>query len=131
MENDSPPARDGLIAKIRESPTAQLWVVAAGAVAFFLVFKIAGMLGDCGPNDHDGQCGMGAFMGEAFGAFGAIIIWIGLSARILWAQSRWKRGRKHQRLHSDDIVSSMPDHAAALFQNRIDDDVRRDANRRQ
>src|SRR5664279_4590037 len=79
MASDSPPPREGVIARIRESTAAQLWIVAAASVVFFLVFKIAGMLGDCGPHDHDGQCGMGAFVGELFGGFGAIIIWIGLS----------------------------------------------------
>lgn len=113
MESDSSPARDGVIARIKESPSAQLWLVAIAAILFFLVFKIAG-----------------SFVAEIFGGFVAIIIWVGLSARILWTQSRWKRGRRGRRLHSDDIVSSMPDHAAALFQNRLDDDVRRDANRR-
>jgi len=127
MAGDAPPARDGVVAKIRRSTVAQLSIVAAGSVAFFLLFKIGGILADCGPHYHDGQCGMGAFVAEVFGGFGAIIIWLGLSARILSTQRRRARGRRHQRLHGDDSVDPMPDHAAALFQNRLDDDARRDA----
>ena len=129
MASDSSPPREGVIARIRESSAAQLWIVAAASVVFFLVFKIAGILGDCGPHDHDGQCGMGAFVAELFGAFGAIVIWIGLSAQILWARRRRERRRRRQRLRGDGSVDAMTDHAASLFQNRLDDDARREGPR--
>jgi hypothetical protein len=127
MVNDSPPARDGVIAKIKNSTTAQLWIVVAVGVAFFLAMRYLGIAGDCGPHDHDGQCGMGAFFMQVFGAIGAIIIWVGASGQILWAKRRRERRLRSRRLHRDDFIDTKLDRGAALLQNRLDDDRQRDA----
>lgn len=126
MVNDSPPARDGAIARIKNSTTAQLLIVVTVAVAFFLVMKYWSIADDCGPRDHDGQCGMGAFVGQLFGAVGAIVIWFGASGYILSAKRRRERRIRSRRLR-DEFVDPMLDRGAALLQNRLDDDRRRDA----
>jgi hypothetical protein len=131
MENDSPPVRDGVIARIKNSTAAQLWIVAAVAVAFFLAMRYLGIAGDCGPHDHDGQCGMGAFFMQVFGVLGAILIWAGASGQILWAKRRRERRLRRRRLRGEDFVDPMVDRGASLLQNRLDDDKRRDALQRQ
>jgi hypothetical protein len=127
MVNDSPPARDGVIARIKNSTAAQLWIVAAVAIAFFLAMRYIGIAGDCGPHDNGAQCGMGAFFMQVFGMIGAIIIWAGASGQILWAKRRRERRLRSRRLRGDDFVDPMLDRGAALLQNRLDDDRRRDA----
>jgi len=131
MVNESPPVRDGVIAKIKDSTTAQLLIVVAVAVVFFLAMKYIGIAGDCGPHDHDGQCGMGAFFMQVFGAVGAVIIWAGASGQILWAKRRRERRLRRRRLRGEDFVDPMVDRGASLLQNRLDDDKRRDALQRQ
>lgn len=130
MRDDSPETRDGVIEKIRHSTAAQLWIVVAVAIAFFLVMKYLGIAGDCGPHDRDGQCGMGAYLMEVFGVVGAIIIWIGASGRILWAKRKREHRLRSRRLHGEDFVDPNYDRGAALLQNRLDDDKRRDMRER-
>ena len=131
MVYDSPPERDGVIARIKSSTAAQLCIVAAVAVAFFVAMRYWSIADDCGQHDHDGQCGMGAFVGQLFGAVGAIVIWFGASGYVLSAKRRRERRLRSRRLHGDDFVDPMHDLGAALLQNRLDDDKRRDALERQ
>jgi hypothetical protein len=52
------------------------------AAVVWLGMALRGLLGDCGPLDHDGQCGMSTFFGAAFGgviAFLLIAVGIGLT----------------------------------------------------
>jgi hypothetical protein len=126
VKNDSSFPRDGVIAKIRNSTAAQLWIVAAVSVAFFLVMKYAGFAGDCGPHDRDGQCGIGAAMMDEFGISGAIMLWIIASGYVLWAKRRRARAIRSRRLHGEDFVDPEHDRGAALLQNRLEDDRRRD-----
>jgi hypothetical protein len=74
VTNASRAKRDGVISKIRNSTTAQLWIVVAVAVAFFLAMRYLGIAGGCGPRNHSGQCGMSVLFMQVFGIIGAIII---------------------------------------------------------
>ena len=130
MTNASRAKRDGVISKIRNSTTAQLWIVVAVAVAFFLAMRYLGIVGDCGPHDRDGQCGIGAAMMEEYGIAGAIMIWILASGHILWAKGRREHELRSRRLHGEDAVDPEHDRGAALLQNRLEDDKRKDAEDR-
>ena len=124
-DDDALPPSDGVIAKIKNSTSAQLWIVAAVSVAFFFAMKYIGIASDCGPNSHDGQCGMSTFFMKVFGLLGGIIIWLGLSWRILWTKRQRDRRHRRQRLHGESIVDPEYDRGAAMLQNRLDDDTRR------
>lgn len=127
MLSDSPRARDGVIARIRNSTAARLWIVTTIAVAIFLAMRYWGIARDCGPREHDGLCEMSASAGQLSGAVGAIVFWLGASAYVLSARRRRERRLRIRRLHGDDFVDPMVDRGAALLQNRLDDDRRRDA----
>jgi hypothetical protein len=116
-----------VISKIRNSAAAQLWIVVAVAIAFFLAVRYLAIASGCGPHDHDRRCGMSTFYGQVFGGLGAIIIWIGASGQIVWAKRRRERRLRSERLHGEDSVDPEHDRGAAMLQNRLEDDRRRDA----
>ena len=110
--------------------TETLWIVIAVAISFYFAMKYAGIAGDCGPHDHDGQCGMGAFFMKIFGLVGAIIIWLGMSGQILSAKRRRERRFRNQRRHDESFVDPEYDRGAAMLVNRLEDDKRRAAEDR-
>ncbi|MDQ2765518.1 MAG: hypothetical protein M3Y30_00055 [Gemmatimonadota bacterium] len=123
--SDSPAPRDGLIARIKHRTSAQLWIVAALGVGFYLVMHAGARIGQCGLFDSINRCGMATFVAEVFGVFGAIVIWIGLGGRVYWAKRRRERRLRNQRLHDENFVDPEYDSGAAMLQNRLEDDERR------
>ena len=123
MTNAPQHAREGVLARIRESTSVQLWIVVAVSIAFFLVMTLIGALDDCGLGPGDGQCGMGPFFAKVFGVFGAIIIFVGAGGRVLYGQKVRATRLRHKRMRSPDSVDPQRDHGAAMLRNRLDDDA--------
>jgi hypothetical protein len=130
MLNDDLPPRDGLFSKIKSSTAAQLWIVAAVAIAFFLTVKYLGIARDCGPAPRGGQCAFDSTLMQEFGLAGAFMIWIIASARILWAKSRREKAKRKKRAHDESFVDPEYDRGASMLLNRLEDDKRRAAEDR-
>jgi hypothetical protein len=107
--------------RIRNSASAQMWIVVAVAVTFFLVMKFWSA-GSCEHNSSS-TCGVGIFVGEAFGFIGAFIIFIGAGARVLYVDLKRRRARP-VRVKDKSAADEAHDSGAALFQERLAEDTK-------
>lgn len=87
--------------RIRNSASAQMWIVVAVAIAFALVTS--------------------AFFGAALGSIGAFIIFIGAGGLVLSAELRRRRATPN-RVKDRTSLDEANDFGAALFQERLADD---------
>ena len=117
MTDDDLLPRDGVIAKIRNSTSAQLWIVVAVSIAFVLMMRHVGRIRDL------------ARMTE-FGLAGAFLIWIIASAYILRAKGRRELALRKKRLQDETFVDPEYDRGASMLLNRLEDDKRRAAEDR-
>ena len=129
MDDELPP-RVGVISKIKNSTAAQLWIVAAVAIAFFLAMKFLAIARDCGPIPHGVRCAFDSTSMQELGLAGAFVIWIIASARVLWAKGRRETALRKRRLHDDAFVDPEYDRGASVLLNRLEDDKRRAAEDR-
>jgi len=65
---------------------------------------------------------------QFFLAIGALLILLAAGGLILWGRRRRARRQRDARLHGEDFVDPSVDRGAAMLQNRLDDDRRRDAH---
>jgi hypothetical protein len=112
MTDDDLLPRDGVIAKIRNSASAQLWIVVAVAIAFILALRLLG------------------YALTTFGLVSVFLIWIIVSACILWAKGRRETALRKKRLHDETFVDPEYDRGASMLLNRLEDDKRRAAEDR-
>ena len=101
MKTRLPRNRSELAYRIRNSLSAQMWIVVAVAIAFALAMK--------------------AVFGAAFGAMGGCIIFFGVGARVLYADLQRRRARP-VRVKDRTTEDEANDFGAALFQERLADD---------
>jgi len=126
MKRKLPRTRSELAQRISNSASAQIWIVIAVSVSFYLVFRIASAA-QCGRSD--GQCGMAAYLEAVFGFVGAIIIFIVAGGRVLWAQRERERRAIKQR-RKGIRPDAEHDFGTALFRERLADDGPRDGEER-
>src|SRR4051812_28008849 len=116
MRIDEPRSRSELAERIRNSTSAQIWIVLAVSLVFYFVFRFASAA-QCGPN---GQCGMAAYLESVFGFVGAVIIFIVGGVRALWAQRQRERRALKQR-RKGIRPDAEHDFGTALFRERLAD----------
>jgi hypothetical protein len=63
--------------RVAASARLQLLCFVAAGLVFFAGIFMWGRMGDCGPTEVDGQCGMSTFFGTIFGALGGLVIVVG------------------------------------------------------
>ena len=114
MTDDDLLPRDGVIAKIRNSTSAQLWIVVAVSIAFFLMMRYVARA-------------RGSALIAELGLAGAFLIWIIASAYILRAKGRREVALRKKRLHDETFVDPEYDRGASMLLNRLEDDKRRAA----
>jgi hypothetical protein len=88
--------------RIRNSASAQMWIVVAVAVTFALLVS--------------------TFFGAVFGLVGAFIIFIGVGARVLYVDLKRRRARP-VRVKDKSAADEAHDFGAALFQERLSEDT--------
>jgi hypothetical protein len=63
--------------KFRKMKLKTAWLLTTlFSVVVGTIFYVGGKLGDCGPKDIDGQCGMSSFVGLTFGILAGATIFI-------------------------------------------------------
>ena len=97
-----PRDRSELAYRIRHSASAQMWITIAVAVAFALIVSFA--------------------YGAAFGCVGGFVIFVGVGARVLYADIKRHRARP-VRVKDKSADDEAHDFGAALFQERLSEDT--------
>ena len=103
MKLDLPRTPSELAYRIGNSASAQMWIVVAVAVAFALIVS--------------------AFYGAAFGCVGGFVIFVGVGARVLYADLKRRRARP-VRVKDKSDADKANDFGAALFQQRLTEDTK-------
>ena len=88
---------------MKHSASAQMWITIVVAVAFALMAS--------------------AFYGAAFGTVGGFVIFVGVGARVLYADLKRRRARP-VRVKDRSAADEANDFGAALFQQRLTEDTK-------